>query len=108
MTRQSPEQRTTSRDDRIKKHMHRLWKEEGAIPGREADYRGRAEELVAIEDNQQLTTFRPGSPRDRIRNDPTEPLEAVENQGEFPTLTDQGEERTTPRPVPPRDDDIPG
>lgn len=89
---------------RIRNHMQQLWRDEGAIPGREEDYRGRAAELVAIEENQSLATIRPGSETDRIRNDPVEPLEAVENQGDFPTMTDQGNRRTSPRPVPPEDD----
>ncbi|MFD0391759.1 hypothetical protein ACFQ4K_34235 [Tistrella bauzanensis] len=71
--------------------MRQLWRDEGAIPGREDDY-----ELVAIAENQSLATIRPGSETDRIRNNPVEPLEAVENQGDFPTMTDQGNRRTSP------------
>ena len=61
-----------------------------------------ARELVAIEENQHLATKpNPRSRdirRDPITGEPVEPLTAVTNQGEFPTLTDQGEEQTYPQP----------
>jgi hypothetical protein len=59
-----------------------------------------ARELVAIEDNQRQAVKPNPATADRDRNlrgtEPVEPIEAVENQGEFPTLTDQGEEQTAP------------
>jgi hypothetical protein len=57
-----------------------------------------ATELVAIEDNYALT-LRPldASTPSTATGEPIEPLEAVENACEFPTLTDQGEEITYPR-----------
>jgi hypothetical protein len=57
-----------------------------------------ATELVAIEDNYALT-LRPvdASTPSTSTGEPIEPLEAVENAGEFPTLTDQGEESAYPR-----------
>ena len=85
-------------EQRIRERAYRLWEEEGKPEGREADHWQRARQLVAIEDNPEATTLpnpaaagRPAGPPE-----PIEPLEAVENQGEFPTLTDQGEETTAP------------
>ena len=49
-----------------------------------------ATELVAIEDGQQAT-LKPIQQNGGPRGERVEPLEAVENAGEFPTLTDQGE-----------------
>ncbi|MEY3552385.1 MAG: hypothetical protein RL735_733 [Pseudomonadota bacterium] len=57
-----------------------------------------AKELVAIEDSQKATLL--PNPTEDYEASPTnelvEPLEAVKNAGEFPTLTDQGEEATFP------------
>jgi hypothetical protein len=58
--------------------------------GREKDHWGIAIELVAIEDGQQ-ETLKPIQQNLGPTGEPIEPLEAVENAGEFPTLTDQGE-----------------
>jgi len=79
-------------------------------------YISRASELVAIEDNQKQTTKplaageRAGPEGEQIaasvgpQGEPVEPVEAMENLGEFPTLTDQGEEQKIPkrRTEPPR------
>jgi hypothetical protein len=81
-------------ESRIRERAHLLWEREGRPEGREAAHWDMAKEQVAIEDNQrnitkpnpvangQVYADRPGT---------VEPLEAVENAGEFPTLTDQGE-----------------
>lgn len=82
-------------ESRIRERAYYLWLQEGCPEGRAEVHWEEASELVAIEDNQKLTT-RPVPPAD---SSPTtvEPLEAVENAGEFPTLTDQGEEQPYPR-----------
>jgi hypothetical protein len=56
-----------------------------------------ATELVAIEDNQNKTTLAPDQETLGPTGEPIEPILAVENAGDFPTLTDQGEETTYPR-----------
>ncbi|MEP9379700.1 DUF2934 domain-containing protein [Aquabacter sp. CN5-332] len=77
----------TDRETRIQNKALQLWMEDGKPEGREDIYRELAKELVAQEDSY-LSTTRPvrgsGAP-------PAEPAEVLENQGEFPTLTDQGE-----------------
>jgi len=87
-------------EQRIRDHAYRLWVEEGRPEGRAEAHWEMARELVAIEDNQRLATKRnpvsAGHDRNLRGSEPVEPLEAVENQGEFPTLTDQGEEQTHP------------
>jgi hypothetical protein len=57
--------------------------------------------LVAIEENQ-LLTLKPVEASATIApsGEPVEPLLAVENAGEFPTLTDQGEEKSCPTSTP--------
>jgi len=75
-------------EHRIRERAYRLWLEEGCPEGRAQGNWDLARELVAIEDGQMATT-RPV--RDELPGEPIEPLEALENAGEFPTMTDQGE-----------------
>jgi hypothetical protein len=83
--------------ERIRLRAYRLWEQEGRPEGRSDVHWDQASELVAIEDNQRLTT-RPAPASESLgpTGEPVEPIQAVENLGEFPTLTDQGEERTFP------------
>ena len=87
---------------RIRERAYHIWTQEGCPEGRAEVHWDMARELVAIEENQHLAT-KPNPKRWDVRRDPTtgepaEPLMAVVNQGEFPTLTDQGEEQTYPQP----------
>lgn len=89
------------REDRIRERAHRIWEEEGHPHGRDAAHWDMASEQIAIEEYQRLIT-RPnplaGDPDARGgQGEAIEPLIAVENQGEFPTMTDQGERETAPR-----------
>jgi len=79
------------RQERIRRRAYQLWEQEGCPEGRADVHWDQATELIAIEDNQRLTmepVVAPGGPT----GEPIEPLEAVENAGEFPTMTDQGEQ----------------
>lgn len=75
-------------EQRIRERAFLLWLEEGQPEGRAIDHWDLARELIAIEDGQMATT-RPV--KDELPGEPVEPLEALENTGEFPTMTDQGE-----------------
>jgi len=91
------------REQRIREKAHQMWLEEGQPEGRSDAHWDKATELVAIEENQLLTlkpveSSSPLSPN----GEPVEPLLAVENAGEFPTLTDQGEEKAYPSAAPPQ------
>ncbi len=77
-------------EQRIRERAFMLWLNEGQPEGRADDHWSLARELVAIEDGQMATT-RPVS--GEVAGEPVEPLEALENTGEFPTMTDQGEQR---------------
>src|SRR6476661_8946716 len=86
------------RDARIRERAYRLWLEEGCPEGRAEAHWDMATELVAIEENQR-DTLKPNPIHDYENNpttEPVEPLDVVKNAGEFPTLTDQGEEATYP------------
>jgi hypothetical protein len=83
---------------RIRAKAQKIWEEEGCPPNRAAAHWEMARELVAIEDNQRLAT-KPnpvaGGAVVAVTDEPVEPEIALENQGEFPGMADQGEE--TPR-----------
>ncbi|HEX9466701.1 MAG TPA: DUF2934 domain-containing protein [Alphaproteobacteria bacterium] len=87
-------------EQRIRDHAYRIWVSEGRPAGRASAHWDMARELVAIEDNQGRATKSNPATADRDRavtgTQPVEPIEAVENQGKFPTLTDQGEEQAYP------------
>ena len=91
------------RDQRIREKAHQMWLEEGQPEGRADAHWDMATELVAIEENQLLTLKPVKNPFALSPNgEPVEPLLAVENAGEFPTLTDQGEEKAYPSAPPPQ------
>jgi hypothetical protein len=83
-------------EDRVRQRAYRLWVEEGCPEGRSDVHWDKARELVAIEENHKLT-LRPAPRADQQGSEPIEPIEAVENAGEFPTMTDQGEEQPAPK-----------
>jgi hypothetical protein len=86
---------------RIEKRAWHLWEAAGSPEGQLDEYRQEARLLIALEDDPEFAT-EPVSSATRDR-DKAEPVEAIENQGEFPTLTDQGE--TSPLPKRPARDD---
>jgi hypothetical protein len=84
---------------RIRERAHQLWEREGRPEGRDAVHWDMAKEQIAIEDNQRNITKPNPVAEGHVYADhvgTVEPLEAVENAGEFPTLTDQGEGRSAP------------
>ncbi|MDF3075846.1 MAG: hypothetical protein K0S54_3513 [Alphaproteobacteria bacterium] len=84
---------------RLEARARELWKADGAPPGKMDDYVERARELIAIETNGDIARIPVKSlpdPSTEPYGEPVEPLEAIKNQGEFPTLTDQGEEQLFP------------
>ena len=89
--------------ERVQQKARELWEEHGCPDEGPSHFADMAQELIAIAENPQATTRPAKDPREPD----AEPLIAVENQGEFPTLTDQGEERSYPAPKDDDDDDPP-
>jgi hypothetical protein len=79
------------REERIRVKAFYIWLDEGCPDGRAEVHWDMAAELVAIEDNYRHTLKPIGE-----AGEPVEPLLAVENAGEFPTLRDQSEETIKP------------
>ena len=103
----------SSEDKRVAARAKKLWEEAGRPAlGAEA-YIGRARELIAIEEHEKDTLKPTGAAPREVAEDiplasddvlgpegePVEPTLAVENEGEFPTLTDQGEGEQVPHRV---------
>ena len=88
---------------RIRDRAYRLWEEEGRPEGREMEHWQMARELIAQQDNQELATkpnpAAEGSDR-ATRDEPVEPLLAVDNLGDLPGLSDQGEDSAYPKERP--------
>jgi hypothetical protein len=84
-------------EERVRRRAYRMWQEEGCPEGRADVHWDRARELVAIEDNHKLALRPIATGTGGPTGEPVEPVEAAENAGEFPTLTDQGEEQTYPK-----------
>jgi hypothetical protein len=87
-------------EQRIRARAHLLWEEQGRPDGQEDANLELARELVAIEDNQAMTT-------EPVPRDPDDPGLAAEEEGEpagpaanalgeIPTLTDEGEQTYPP------------
>ncbi len=90
-------------EHRVRERAYRIWLDEGRPEGRADLHWEMASELVAIEETPDLALQpNPLRPREEIiaREEPVELAELMENLGEFPTLADQGEERTVPKRAP--------
>lgn len=88
-------------EERILEHAERLWRADGAPPGRLGDYLERARELRAIEDHpasallpNPMTQHGGAIP---ATEQPVEEAELMDNLGEFPgRFTDQGDRNPAP------------
>ncbi len=89
-----------SLEQRILERAERLWRADGAPKGQLDEYRERARELLAIEDNPGAGLLpNPAAlhPEGPPPAEPIEEAELMENLGEFPgPLTDQGDTHPTP------------
>lgn len=85
-------------DDMIRARAYHIWQREGCPDGRADDHWQMARSELAIELDPGLAMEpNPVAEREEVdHSEPVEPLEAVENQGSFPGLTDQDEERQYP------------
>jgi hypothetical protein len=85
-------------EKRVRDRAHKLWEEEGCPEGRADAHWDLARELVAIEDNLDLTLKPVESTELGPYGEPVEPLAPAQSNGETPTMVDQGEEQTIPSP----------
>ena len=72
-------------EQRIRERAFKIWIDEGQPEGRDKEHWELAKFAVANQDGLATTLLPPEPPK-------TEPSEAVINQGECPTLVDQGAE----------------
>jgi hypothetical protein len=91
----------TDTDSRIRARAEKLWREAGKPPGGAAAFLENARELLAIENNPQegRIPVNGGYNRPGPWGEPIEEASiALDNEGEFPTTTDQGEQQTPRMP----------
>jgi len=75
-------------EERIRRKAYELWESEGGPHGRAEDHWHLAATLVAEEDAQRSALL----PFDAGPDEPVEDARTLDNLGEFPGLTDQGDE----------------
>ena len=80
---------------RIRERAHRIWEEEGRPGNKATEHWELAKIAVALEDAK-------GEMLKPVTLEKPEPIEAVLNQGEFPTLTDQGDSKIAALPKDPK------
>ncbi|MGE0237899.1 MAG: DUF2934 domain-containing protein [Parvibaculaceae bacterium] len=81
-------------EDRIRERAHRLWIEEGQPQGKASEHWEKARELLALEADPEEGREKPDEGYNNAGpwGEPVEEASILENQGEFPTVTDQGEQ----------------
>jgi hypothetical protein len=91
-----------SDDQTIRERAYHLWQEAGCPDGQADEFWDRARFLIGIAENPQAGTL-PNPSRPTVQNPqgtaPTnnvEPIEAVENLGEFPAWADKGKNNSRP------------
>ncbi len=86
-------------DRRIRGRARRMWREAGSPKGREDEYVERARELQAFVDHPGaalLPNPMVAHPHPGVTKEPVEEAELLENLGEFPGRTDQGDRMPAP------------
>jgi hypothetical protein len=84
----------SDREARIRARAHQIWLDEGKPDGRADFHWAEAAQIIAMEDDPKAA-LRPVEGEGPY-GEPVEPAVAVENQGEFPVLDDQGDKQTKP------------
>lgn len=79
-------------EDRIAARARGMWQDAGRPDGGPERFTEQARALLGIEENPDAGLIDP----EKAVEPAIEPLAAVENQGEFPGLTDQGEDQLFP------------
>jgi hypothetical protein len=89
----------TKHDRDIRRRAMRMWQEAGYPKGRKDDYLEQARELQAfVEHPGAALVANPmvDHPQPDASKEPVEEAELLENLGEFPGWTDQGDRMTAP------------
>ncbi|HUN44800.1 MAG TPA: hypothetical protein VMU81_31320 [Acetobacteraceae bacterium] len=90
---------TMAHDRRIRIRGIRLWREDGCPPGRMDEFLERARELQAFEDHPNAALLPNPMTLHHGEVEPEQPVEEaalMENLGEFPGRSDQGDRSPVP------------
>jgi DUF2934 family protein len=87
-------------EERIRERAYRLWLEEGQPEGKASEHWEKARELLALESDPEEGKEKPDEGHNNAGpwGEPVEEASILENQGEFPTTTDQGEQQSPKKP----------
>ena len=77
-------------EERVRRKAYELWESEGGPHGRAEDHWRIASELVA----EEIARSRTDLPYSQPGDEPVEEAALLDNLGEFPELTDQGQDAT--------------
>jgi hypothetical protein len=86
-------------DKQLRERGRRMWREAGSPRGREDEYIELARELQAFKDHPEaalLPNPMVAHPEPSVIKEPVEEAELLENLGEFPGRTDQGDRMPAP------------
>ena len=89
----------TKHDKQVRLRGRRMWREAGSPKGREGEYIELARELQAFRDHPNaalLPNPMKVHPQPSATAEPVEEAELLENLGEFPGRTDQGDRLLVP------------
>ncbi|HVJ32628.1 MAG TPA: DUF2934 domain-containing protein [Terriglobia bacterium] len=84
------------REEAIRRHAYELWEAAGRPIGRDEEFWEKGKELAAIEENQLMATKPTRENSEGPWGEPVETGIAIENQGDFPGIADQGDEQPQP------------
>ena len=86
-------------EERIRERAYRLWLEEGQPEGKASEHWEKARELLALESDPEegKESLDEGYNKTGPWGEPVDEASILDNQGEFPTTTDQGEQETPKR-----------
>jgi hypothetical protein len=77
--------------ERIARKAYEIWESEGQPHGRDQSHWDQAKEIIALQDSMGDTLL----PRSAGSEEPEEPTQAVENNGDIPGIRDQGRDDLT-------------
>jgi hypothetical protein len=95
------ERRPEPADDRVRERAKHLWREAGRPGSGPESFLEEAKTILAIEDNPEAgrESLKKGYNNPGPWGEPVEEAKvALDNEGEFPTMTDQGEQQSPRAP----------
>ncbi len=95
----NPLETDPDREHRVRERAYHLWEADGKPHGRDVEYWERARELVGMEDSAGAGLLpNPETTPSKLDQSDIGEADIQDNLGEFPGLTDQGDDKPAPSP----------